>query len=176
MQAPGGLPLFGVNKIMVLWLTLLAVLVGIAGGLGLFTFNYAGGLGYFSNDPRKCANCHIMNDEYDSWLKSPHHVYATCNDCHTPHTIVAKLITKADNGWNHSKKFTLGTWGDPIRVRPVNLQRLQSNCIRCHGDFVHDIRGPQVLALANEHGEGVPLAKDIDCVRCHAGLGHGPKR
>lgn len=158
------------------WLALLAVLMGIGGGIGLFTFNYAGGLGYFSNDPQKCANCHIMNDHLASWQKSPHHVYATCNDCHTPHALLPKLITKADNGWNHSVKFTLKTWGDPIRIRPVNRQRVQDNCLRCHGEFVSEIRGAQVLALSDAHGAGVPLRSDIDCVRCHAGIGHGPKR
>jgi cytochrome c nitrite reductase small subunit len=170
------------------WLTALAVLIGIGGGIGLFTFHYAEGLSYFSNDPRECINCHIMNDQYDSWLKSPHHVYATCNDCHTPHALLPKLVTKADNGWNHSKKFTLGTWGDPIRIREVNRQRLQSNCIRCHGDFVHDVRllaaeerpdRPLLLdawrAICGAEDE-LPPGQEIDCVRCHAGIGHGPKR
>lgn len=157
-------------------LTVLAVLVGIAGGLGLFTFNYAEGLSYFSNDPRECANCHIMNDYLASWQQGPHHGCAVCNDCHTPHALLPKLLTKADNGWNHSLKFTLGTAGDPIRIRPINKQRLHDNCIRCHADLVTEIRGARVLKLGDEHGMGVALSRDIDCVRCHAGVGHGPRQ
>ena len=48
----------------------LAVLCGIAIGMGFYTFVYANGISYFSTDPRLCANCHIMNDEYNSWTKS----------------------------------------------------------------------------------------------------------
>ena len=40
-----------------------AVLLGVAGGLGFYAFDYGEGLSYFSEDPRACANCHIMNDE-----------------------------------------------------------------------------------------------------------------
>jgi len=81
---------------------LLAALVGVMLGLGLYTFHFAEGLSYFSNDPNACANCHIMRDYLDSWQKSSHHARAVCNDCHTPQSLASKLWTKADNGWNHS--------------------------------------------------------------------------
>jgi len=35
-----------------------AVLVGIAAGLGVYTFVYAKGYSYITNDPAACANCH----------------------------------------------------------------------------------------------------------------------
>src|SRR5262245_25993141 len=38
------------------------VLAGVALGLGGYTFWYGEGLSYFSNDPKGCANCHVMND------------------------------------------------------------------------------------------------------------------
>ena len=76
-----------------LWLA--AVLVGLVAGLGLFTFKYAEGLSYFSTDPRACANCHIMNDEFASWTKGPHHGAAGCVDCHLPHDFVGKYMAKA---------------------------------------------------------------------------------
>jgi cytochrome c nitrite reductase small subunit len=144
----------------------LCALLGVFAGLGAFTFEYAKGSAYFSNDPNACANCHIMRDYLDSWQKSSHHGRAVCNDCHTPHEIVPKLITKADNGWNHSLKFTLGTSGDPIRIRAANESRLQSNCLRCHQEFVSDIR----TVAAHE------TSGDVNCMRCHAGVGHGPRR
>ena len=50
---------------------LLAGLVGLVAGIGLFTFDYGEGLSYFSTDPRACANCHIMNDQYASWTEGP---------------------------------------------------------------------------------------------------------
>ena len=31
-------------------------------GLGLYTFVYAKGYSYLSNDPQGCANCHVMQE------------------------------------------------------------------------------------------------------------------
>ncbi|MEO5768081.1 MAG: cytochrome c nitrite reductase small subunit, partial [Polyangia bacterium] len=50
-----------------------AAMIGGVVGLGLFTFRYAEGLSYFSTEPKACANCHVMNDQYASWSKGPHH-------------------------------------------------------------------------------------------------------
>ena len=135
----------------------LSALAGTALGLGLYTFVYAKGYSYFSNDPRACANCHVMQEYYDSWQRSSHHAAAVCNDCHTPHALAGKYITKAENGWNHSMRFTLQNYPDPIRIRPANAVKLHDNCVRCHGEMVSQM--PQE-----------------NCVRCHAGVGHGPKR
>ena len=68
----------------------LAVCLGVLLGLGAATFRYAEGFAYFSNDPRACANCHVMRDYLDSWQKSSHHARAACNDCHTPHSHLPK--------------------------------------------------------------------------------------
>ena len=37
-----------------------AVMVGAFVGLGLFTFWYARGASYLTDDPRACINCHVM--------------------------------------------------------------------------------------------------------------------
>src|ERR1041384_596647 len=87
--------------------------VGVVLGLGGYTFWYGEGLSYFSNDPKNCANCHIMNDAYDSWQKASHHGAATCNDCHVPHDFFAKWFSKAQNGFWHSKGFTLQDFHEP---------------------------------------------------------------
>jgi cytochrome c nitrite reductase small subunit len=94
----------------------LAVLVGAVVGLGAFTFSYGEGLSYFSKDPRACANCHIMNDQYNSWQKAGHHQAAKCVDCHLPHDFVGKYLAKADNGYRHSKAFTLQDFHEPIKI------------------------------------------------------------
>jgi cytochrome c nitrite reductase small subunit len=139
-----------------------AGLVGAVVGLGLFTFRYAEGLSYFSSNPRACANCHIMNDQYSSWTKGPHHGAATCVDCHLPHDLVGKYLAKALNGYHHSKGFTLEDFHEPIMIKPRNAAILQESCLHCHGDFVHDI-------LAGSKVEGT----DVKCVHCHRGVGHG---
>lgn len=140
----------------------IAILLGMLIGLGGFTFDYGEGLSYFSTDPAACKNCHIMNDEYNSWQKSSHHAVAKCLDCHLPHDPIPKYIAKADNGFWHSKGFTFQDFHEPIIIKPRNARILQENCLSCHGDFVH-----QIVA-------GSTTAKDsVTCVHCHMTVGHG---
>jgi len=139
--------------------------LGILAGLGIFTFTYAEGFSYFSTDPRACANCHIMNDQFDSWQKSSHHAAAICVDCHMPHdSIVAKLIAKADNGYRHSKGFTFQDFHEPIQIKPRNSDILQANCLRCHADLVHGIAPPGTSR------------SQVNCVHCHSHAGHGSQK
>src|SRR3989338_313547 len=123
---------------MKIWLTSIltvsAIAIGIVAGLGGYTFYYAKGGSYLSNDPRACINCHVMQDHFDSWVKASHHAAATCNDCHVPHTFPEKYLAKMRNGWNHSKAFTLQNWPEPIRITPKNLSDLQHNCFHCHNE------------------------------------------
>jgi cytochrome c nitrite reductase small subunit len=143
---------------------LLALLLGALLGIGAYTFDYGEGLSYFSTDPKACKNCHIMNDEYASWLQGPHHGAAKCIDCHLPHAFVPKYLAKADNGYRHSKGFTLLDFHEPIQIKPRNAEILQANCLRCHGDFVHGIV------------RGSTTADDaVKCVHCHRGVGHGAR-
>jgi cytochrome c nitrite reductase small subunit len=44
--------------------------VGLAVGLGAFTFGYAKGASYLSTDPAVCANCHIMGEHFTAWQRS----------------------------------------------------------------------------------------------------------
>jgi cytochrome c nitrite reductase small subunit len=137
-------------------------LAGIVTGLGAYTFWYAQGGSYFSSDPRSCMNCHIMRDQFDSWQKSSHHHVAKCNDCHLPHAFVDKYLAKAENGFFHSKAFTLQDFPEPIRIKPRNAAILNANCIHCHKDLVGDLLHHGAFADATDQ-----------CVRCHAGVGHG---
>ena len=118
-----------------------------------------------SNDPKGCVNCHIMRDHFDGWARSSHHAVAVCNDCHSPHSLVGKYVTKAENGFLHSKAFTLQEFHDPIRIRPRNSRILQDACVRCHHDLVADVLG---------HGGSDDGS--VSWVRCHASVGHGPTR
>lgn len=133
------------------------------GGLGSYTFQYGEGFSYFSKDPAACVNCHIMQPQYDSWQKSGHHTVASCVDCHLPRGFVAKWLSKADNGYFHSKGFTLQDFHEPIMIKPRNSHVLQENCLACHGDFVHELVS------------GATTDRDaVTCVHCHRGVGHGP--
>jgi cytochrome c nitrite reductase small subunit len=141
-------------------LLLFAIAGGIV-GLGGFTFSYAEGGAYFSDDPKSCANCHVMREVYDRWSRGSHRSVAACNDCHTPHSsLVEKYIVKGINGWNHSAAFTLGNFPDTIRIKPFNLDVARENCRYCHANLVS-----QISHLADAH--------PTDCLACHAGIGHG---
>ena len=136
-----------------------AIHIGVAG----FTFRYAEGFSYFSTDPQACANCHIMQPQLDSWQKSSHHTVASCVDCHLPHDFFGKYIAKAENGYHHSKGFTLQDFHEPILIKEKNSAILQKNCADCHADFVH--------AVATS---ARTLQDEMKCVHCHADAGHGP--
>ena len=98
-------------------LLFLSIGIGILFGLGGYTFYYAEGASYLSNDPKACVNCHIMRDQYDGWQKSSHHQVATCNDCHTPHALIPKYASKMENGFWHSYGFTFQNFPEPIRIK-----------------------------------------------------------
>ena len=146
------------KKRLLLWAALLGLLIG----LGSFTFNYAEGFSYFSTDPAVCVNCHIMTPQYDSWQKSSHHSVAGCVDCHLPHTFVGKYIAKAENGYHHSKAFTLQNFHEPVMIKAKNARILQHNCVACHDDMVHAL-----------FMEDVNKPDSVNCIHCHAGVGHG---
>jgi cytochrome c nitrite reductase small subunit len=134
-------------------------LFGIAFGLGLFTFTYAKGFSYLSNDPAACVNCHIMRDQYEGWSHSSHKAVATCNDCHTPHRFPDKWVIKGVNGWNHSVAFTTGNYPDPIMIRGFNANIARENCVECHTTTVAQMH----LFVSPE---------EPDCVACHGNVGH----
>lgn len=54
------------------WMVALAALIGVFVGLSFYTFSYAEGLSYFSDDPNSCMNCHVMRDQFESWNHSNH--------------------------------------------------------------------------------------------------------
>jgi len=141
----------------------IGVTMGLALGVGAYTFFYAKGASYLTNDPKACVNCHVMQEQYDGWIKSSHRSVATCNDCHAPHNFVGKYQTKALNGFWHSYYFTTGTYQDPIRITERNRKVTEGACRHCHSDIVETIEGP-----AGVHSG----ADQTSCVRCHRNVGH----
>ncbi len=60
--------------------------------------------------------------------------------------------------------FTLQNFHEPIRITERNARILQSSCIDCHRDFVHNLL------------EGSTTDPDaVRCVHCHQSVGHGEK-
>jgi cytochrome c nitrite reductase small subunit len=146
-----------------LFSTIIAGIIGVMIGVVGYAISYADAFAYFSSDSKNCANCHIMNDQYASWQKSGHHHVATCNDCHIPHDLVGKYVAKAENGYHHSKAFTLQDFHEPIMIKKKNAEILQVNCVKCHENLIESI------VHSNKKGDS-----DVSCVHCHRDVGHGP--
>jgi len=142
---------------MFLSILLLSILLGLSGGIGIFTFGYAKGASYLSNDPEACHNCHVMNQVFEGWTKGGHQHVAVCNDCHVPHDFFGKWFTKADNGFHHSWAFTFKKIPVSIRARQMSKEIVQNNCIRCHSQIFEHLS---------------PLEEDRNCVTCHREVGH----
>ena len=151
-----------------------ALAVGACVGLGGFTFVYARGYSYMTDDPVACANCHVMTEQLDGWSRGSHRSVAACNDCHTPASVAGKYMTKATNGFFHSYYFTFGGFPDPIQMTPRNRAITEAACRKCHAEITScncrpdgpaDSRGGHAAA-GGRSGTG------ISCVRCHASVGH----
>jgi cytochrome c nitrite reductase small subunit len=137
------------------------IAVGLAVGIGGYTFVYAEGGSYLRDDSSTCNNCHVMNEFYDNWAKSSHHHVAGCNDCHTPtHSLVAKYFVKARNGYNHAAAFTTGNFPDRIQITDANREVLEAQCRTCHYDVVMNVE------------EHAGVRDEISCIKCHRSVGH----
>lgn len=150
----------GFSQINIL-LLILVIICGALSGLGGYTFTYAKGFSYLSTDPKACANCHVMQEYYDNWQKSSHHTGAVCADCHMPHSFFAKYWIKAENGYLHSKAFTLQNFRNPIQIRESSLRVLNKACLHCHADMATSITKHSNLQTVTR-----------SCTRCHSNVGH----
>jgi cytochrome c nitrite reductase small subunit len=139
---------------------LLGVPVGILFGLAVFTFGYARGGSYMTDDPAACANCHVMAEQFSGWQKSSHRNAAVCNDCHTPPGVVPKYFTKALNGFNHSLAFTTGHYPEIIQITRRNKGVTQASCVKCHEEITSGV------------GAGRHPGEAISCTQCHRNVGH----
>jgi cytochrome c nitrite reductase small subunit len=142
------------------WLRIAGVLGGAAIGLGVFTFTYAQGGSYMTNDPSACANCHVMEEQYAGWRKASHRSAAVCNDCHAPHNFVGKYYTKALNGFLHSWAFTTGRFPESLRITERNRRVTEEACLHCHAEITSSIRAIQ----GHQASES--------CLACHREVGH----
>ena len=143
-----------------------AICAGLLLGIGTYTFVYARGYSYVTNDPAACANCHVMQDHFDAWTRSSHRAVAACNDCHTPPGHVEKYVVKAQNGFWHSFYFTTGTYPDPIRMTPRNRDVTERACRGCHEPVT------SAIDPMPAHGAAAGGGGALSCIRCHHEVGH----
>ncbi|MDO9116519.1 MAG: cytochrome c nitrite reductase small subunit [Nitrospira sp.] len=155
MSAPGWIALRTSPLLWALTLTL-----GLLIGIGLYTFGYARGGSYLTDNPAACTNCHVMREQYAGWLKGSHRSVAVCNDCHTPDGVIAKYAAKARYGFLHAYAFTTGRFPDEIQITPHMHALTEHACLKCHAAIV------EAMTIT-----GAPHDKPA-CLRCHRDVGH----
>ena len=120
---------------------------------------------YGGSAPETCANCHVMDSQYENWYHAPHEKWTQCVDCHLPHeNFVAYYLEKGRQGAKDVFAFTTGNIPAAIRASERSQEIIQNNCIRCHRDTVESI----VMGPAGQ-------AFDRNCWECHRNVSHGPR-
>jgi len=146
----------------------LGTTVGLAAGIGGFTFIYARGASYLTNDPAACANCHVMGEYHDGWIKSSHRSAAACADCHMPYHRVGALKIS-----DHHVRSPLldpsracGTchrWGDEeLRARAYAIQdrthRLRDAALDAIVGLIADLKAARAAGKA---AADLAVARDL---------------
>lgn len=150
------------------WLIPVIILLGALTGLTMYALVESKAISYLSDDPKTCANCHVMTPQYTTWQNSSHREWATCNDCHVPQdNVFKKYYFKAMDGLYHASVFTTRNEPEVIRMKEAGVAAVQSNCIRCHEDQVTDAA---LTASVENHKE---LRTDRKCWECHQEVPHG---
>jgi cytochrome c nitrite reductase small subunit len=141
---------------------------GVALGLGLYTVYTSRVFTYLSGDPSACVNCHIMAPSYQSWSKSSHANWATCNDCHVPqHNRLAGLLFEAQDGLHHSAVFLSGKEPPAPRPRPAATKVIQDNCVRCHTPL-----NTEFASASKATHSDILHGRDKACWDCHRHVPH----
>jgi cytochrome c nitrite reductase small subunit len=150
------------------WLVPVIILVGAMSGLTLYALIESKAVSYLSDDPKTCANCHVMTPQYTTWQNSSHREWASCNDCHVPQdNFFKKYLFKAKDGLYHASVFTSRTEPEVIRMKEAGVEVVQANCIRCHENQVTDAA---LSAMVEDHKE---LRTTRKCWECHQEVPHG---
>lgn len=132
-------------------------------GLGLYVTDFTA---YLGNNPATCNNCHVMDDVYEGWFHGSHRQWTTCNDCHTPHSLIPKYLVKAQSGYHHVSAFLLGNIPDAIRAKESSQKIVQDNCIRCHSETVDNLDWEMGYTKGEEPRQ---------CSDCHSSTAHGKR-
>ena len=130
--------------------------------MGYFAF-ITDAASYGGSAPETCANCHVMDSQYESWYHGAHDNWAKCTDCHLPHDNFA--VYYAEKGRQGAKDVYAFVTGDiPLAIRASDKTKgiVQENCVHCHEDSVESIvMGAQPF--------------DRYCWDCHRDIAHNAR-
>lgn len=126
---------------------------GICCGV-LLSGAFAWGITY--TDKREfCASCHIMQEAART-QKMGAHANLTCNECHAPHALLAKIPFKIKAGatdiYNNMRGADL-----PIPPHKEYREVARQNCINCHAPVNTTVQSMNIKPY---------------CTDCHRGVAH----
>jgi nitrate/TMAO reductase-like tetraheme cytochrome c subunit len=136
------------QKAIVLLLLLVTVIGGIVG------YRY---YRYTKEDPQFCSSCHLMQEAYKTWRKSPHRDF-TCQRCHVMSILEQNRMLVA-----YVVRGTKSTRQKHGRISPWNA------CRECHLSDV--AQGSVTLKKSYGHARHV-FMENISCSKCHTGTSH----
>ena len=118
---------------------------------------------YEGSASETCANCHVMDSQYENWYHAPHEKFTECVDCHLPHeNRVAYYLEKGRQGAKDVYAFSTGNIPVAKKKKKKTKGIIQANCIRCHASTVESVvMGPQPF--------------DRHCWECHRNVSHGAR-
>lgn len=130
--------------------------------LGYFTY-VTDAAAYGGSAPETCANCHVMDSQYENWYHGGHENFAKCTDCHLPHDNLAVYYAeKGRQGAKDTFAFVTGRIPAAIRASEKTKEIVQSNCIHCHETTAETVvMGAQPF--------------DRYCWDCHRNVAHGTR-
>ena len=130
--------------------------------LGFFVF-VTDAPAYGGHAPETCANCHVMDSQYENWYHGGHEKFAKCTDCHLPHDNFAVYYAeKGRQGAKDTYAFVSGNIPAAIRANDKTKGIIQENCIRCHESTAETVvMGAQPF--------------DRYCWDCHRNVAHGTR-
>ena len=83
----------------------IAILAAVI-ALGFFVY-VTNAPAYGGSAPETCANCHVMDSQYENWYHATHEKFTKCVDCHLPHeNVVAYYLEKGRQGAKDVYEFT----------------------------------------------------------------------
>ena len=140
---------------------IIAIVVAVF-ALGYFVY-VSDAAAYGGSDPETCANCHVMDSQYENWYHGGHENWAKCTDCHLPHDNFAIYYAeKGRQGMKDTYAFVTGNIPVSIRASDQTKGIVQNNCIHCHEQTVENIvMGAQPF--------------DRYCWECHRTVAHGER-
>jgi len=140
----------------------IVAIVVAALAMGYFAF-VTEAASYGGSAPETCANCHVMDSQYESWYHGAHENWAKCTDCHLPHDNFA--VYYAEKGRQGAKDvYAFVTGNIPLAIRASDKTKgiVQENVIHCHEDSVESIvMGAQPF--------------DRYCWDCHRDIAHNAR-